>query len=174
MKSKHWWMAGAGLVTLVVVGKASGLLSLSKEIEIQTNAQVYKVNLTGFELWVYVTIKNPTSSQVSISFPFVKIIYQQQVLENGVKKIKENTLTSSQIVDKTVLIKANKEIKLPEPIKLKVNWLTLGMNVPSALKEYRANGRVNLLVRTRSEVLSLKKEIIQEQVTTIGNGEEKA
>jgi len=174
MKAKHWWMAGAGLVTLVVAGKVSGLLSLSKEIEIQTNAQVYKVDLTGFELWVYVTIKNPTSSQVTISFPFVKIIYQQQVLENGVKKIKENTLTSSQLLDKKVLIKANNETKLPEPIKLKVNWLTLGMNVPSAVKEYVANGRVTLLIRTRSEVSSIGKEIKQEQIITIGSGEEKA
>lgn len=174
MKAKHWWMAGAGLVTLVVAGKVSGLLSLSKEMEIQTNAQVYKVDLTGFELWVYVTIKNPTSSQVNISFPFVKIIYQQQVLENGVNKIKENTLTSSQIVSAKVLIAANKETKLPQPIKLKVGWLTLGMNVPAAVKEYRANGSVNLLVRTRSEVSSIGKEIKQEQVITIGKGEEKA
>ncbi len=174
MKGKHWLLAGAGVLTLAVVGKVSGLLSLSKEIEIETDAQVHKVDLLGFELRVYVKIKNPTSAQVSISFPFLKIIYQQAVVENGSKKTKETTLVSSQVKSDTVLIAGRQETTLPSPIILKGSWLTLGMNAPTAVKEYRTNGRVNLVVRARSEVTGLKKELKQDQLITIGNGEEQA
>ncbi len=167
-------LAGAGVLTLAIISKASGLLSLSKEIEIETDPQVYKVDLLGFEIRVYVKIKNPTDTQVNISFPFVKIIYQQAVVTNGVKAITETTLVSSQVKSDTVLIAANKETNLSSPIILKGSWLTLGMNVPSAVKEFRTNGRVNLVVRTRSEVTDLKKEITQDQLMTIGSGEEKA
>jgi hypothetical protein len=174
MNGKHWLFAGAGVLTLALVGKVSGLLSLSKELEIETDAQVHKVDLLGFELRVYVKIKNPTSSEVNISFPFVKIIYKQESVVNGAKKSSEITLVSSQVKSDTVLIEAKKETKLPSPIILKGSWLTLGMNAPTAVKEFRTNGRVNLIVRTRSEVTSLKKEIKQDQLITIGNGEEKA
>lgn len=174
MKGKHWWLAGAGVLTLVVVSKASGLVSLSKEMEIETDAKVHKVDLLGFELRVYVKIKNPTSAQVNISFPFVKIIYPQEVVENGSKKIKETTLVSSQVKSDTILIAGRSEITLPSPIILKGSWLTLGINAPAAVKEYRTKGKVNLIVRTRSEVTSLKKEIKQDQIITIGSGEEKA
>jgi len=174
MIGKNWLIAGAGVLTLALVGKVSGLLSLAKEIEIETDAQVHKVDLTGFELRVYVKIKNPTSAQVKISFPFVKIIYQQETVVNGSKKKTETTLVSSQVKSDTVVIEANKETTLPSPIILKGSWLTLGMNAPSAVKEYRTKGSMNLIVRTRSEVTDLKKELIQDQPITIGNGEEKA
>jgi len=175
MNSKHWLLAGTGLVVLGVISKVSGLLSLSKEIEIETDAKIHKVDLLGFELRVYVKIKNPTSAQVKISFPFVKIIYQQESIVNGAKQKTENTLVSSQVKNDTILIEANKETSLSSPIILKGSWLALGMNVPAAVKEYRTNGRVNLIVRTRSEVTDLKKEITQDKPITIGNsGEEKA
>ncbi len=174
MERKHWLWVGVGVLTLAVVGKVSGLYSLSNEIEIETDAQVHKVDLLGFELRVYVKIKNPTSTSVRISFPFVKIIYQQSVVVNGTKKITESTLTSSQVSNATVLIGAKKETPLPNPIIIKGSWITLGMSAPSAVKEFRTNGKVNLVVRTRSEVTSLNKEIKQDQLITIGNGEEKA
>lgn len=174
MISKHWLWAAGGVLTLAVASKISGLLSLSNEMEIETSTEVYKVNLLGFELRTSVKIKNPTSSKVNISFPFVKIIYQQQGLVNGVKKITETTLTSSQVNNTTVLIGARKETILPSPIIIKGSWLTLGMSVPSAVKEFRKNGRVNLVVRIRSEVVSLGKEIIQDQPITIGNEGEQA
>ncbi|HVD99537.1 MAG TPA: hypothetical protein VNB90_15115 [Cytophagaceae bacterium] len=174
MNGKHWLLAGAGIVVLGIISKVSGLLSLANEIEIETDAQIHKVDLLGFELRVYVKLKNPTSAQVKISFPFVKIIYQQQTIVNGVKTKTETTLVSSQPKTDVVLIEANKETSLPSPIILKGSWITLGMNAPTAVKEYRTNGRVNLIVRTRSEVTDLKKEIIQDKLITIGNGEEKA
>ena len=174
MISKHWFWAAGGVLTLAVASKISGLLSLSSEMEIETSTEVYKMDLLGFELRVSVKIKNPTSSSVNISFPFVKIIYRQQGLVNGVKKITETTLTSSQVSSATVLIGDRKETTLPNPIIIKGSWLTLGMSVPSAVKEFRKNGRINLVVRTRSEVVGLGKEIIQDQVVTIGNGGEQA
>lgn len=124
MEGKHWWWAAAGVLTLAVVGKVSGLLSLSEELEIETDAQVHKVDLMGFELRVYVKIKNPTSAKVNISFPFVKILHQQEVVENGVKKMKETTLVSSQLNSSTVTIGAKKETPLPNPIIIKGSWLS--------------------------------------------------
>lgn len=135
MKSRQA-LIGVGLIGLIAGG--AYLLSLgrlSAELEIMANAMVHQVSLTGLKLRVDVTLKNPTGGTVKVKYPFVKLQYG------------ESTFASSQV--------KNTDFELPrygektlEPIYIDLSFVSLGMNVPGLLKEYRSSGNLSFALKT--------------------------
>jgi hypothetical protein len=129
-------LLGAGAVAAAY--GASYLLKLnrlSNELEVVTKVAIHKVSLSGIDLRIDVTLKNPSGGTVNVKHPFVKMIYGS------------STVASSQIKDVNITILKFSEVNLP-PVMINIGYLTLATTVPALLREYRETGKLNLLVKT--------------------------
>jgi hypothetical protein len=108
---------------------------LSKELETQTKASIYKISLSGIELQINVKLKNPSGGSIQVKQPFVKLMYAGK------------TIASSSVKDTNLTINKHSEVDL-EPIRITLGFLSLATTVPSLIKEYRATGKLNLVVNT--------------------------
>lgn len=136
IKSRHV-LIGAGAVAAIYFG-GSYLLKLkrlSNELESETKVSIHNVNLSGIELSINVNLKNPSGGSIKVKHPFVKMIYA------------DKTVASSQVKDTNIEIPKFSEANL-EPIRIKLGFLSLATTVPALLKEYRDNGKLNLVVQT--------------------------
>jgi hypothetical protein len=129
-------LLGAGAVAAAY--GASYLLKLnrlSNELEVVTKVAIHKVSLSGIDLRIDVTLKNPSGGTVNVKHPFVKMIYGS------------STVASSQIKDVNITILKFSEVNLP-PVMINIGYLTLATTVPALLREYRETGKLNLIVKT--------------------------
>lgn len=129
-------LIGAGAVAAIF--GANYLLKLnrlSNELESVTKVNIHKVALDGITLRVDVILKNPSGGTISVKHPFVKMMY------------KGTTVASSQIKDVNITIPKFSEVNL-DPIMITLGYLTLATTVPALLKEYRANGKLIVSVKT--------------------------
>lgn len=130
-------MIGAGALAAIYFG-GSYLLKLnrlSNELESETKVSIHNVNLNGIELTINVKLKNPSGGSIRVKHPFVKMIYG------------DKTVASSQVKDANIEIPKFSEANL-EPIRITLGFLSLATTVPSLIKDYRENGRLNLVVHT--------------------------
>lgn len=74
--------------------KAVGLNQSQKELETVVRPSVHSINLQGITIRLDITIKNPNKTGFTMSFPFVKLLY------NG------NTIGSSMAINKKVTVPA--------------------------------------------------------------------
>lgn len=111
------------------------LKRLSNELETVTKVKIHKVSLTGIDLRVDVTLKNPSGGSIAVKHPFVKMIYGS------------STLASSQIKDVNIPISKFSEVNL-EPVMISIGFLGLATTAPALLKEFRDTGKLNLIVKT--------------------------
>jgi len=108
---------------------------LSNELEFTTKVSIFNVSLTGLEVRINVTLKNPSGGTVVVKHPFVKLIY------------KDKTIVSSQIKDTNVTVPKFSEVRL-DPITLDISFLALATTVPALFKEYRSTGKMAITVKT--------------------------
>lgn len=135
LKSKPL-LLGAG-VAAAIWGATylSKLNRLSNELESTTKVNIFNVSLTGLELRINVTLKNPSGGTVVVKHPFVKLIYQ------------DKTLASSQVKDVNITVSKFSEVNL-DPIMIDISFLTLATTVPALFKEYRQTGKMAITVKT--------------------------
>lgn len=133
-------LLGAGIAAAVWGATyLSRLNRLSNELESTTKVNIFNVSLTGIELRINVTLKNPSGGTVMVKHPFVKLVYG------------DKTLASSQVKDTDMKLSKFSEVNL-DPITLEISFLTLATTVPVLFKEYRKTGRMVLTVKTVSTI----------------------
>lgn len=129
-------MLGAGAVAAFFGGRYLLRLNrLSNELELVTKVSVYKVSLSGIDLRIEVTLKNPSAGSVKVKHPFVKLLHG------------ESTIASSTVKNTDMEIQKFSEVKL-EPIILSIGFLSLATSMPGLLSEYRQTGKLSLTVKT--------------------------
>lgn len=87
-------LIGTGIVALTTgaIAYVRRLGSTATELVIVPKAMIHKLNLNGALIRVDVQIKNPTRTKLKMKFPFVKLIY------------KDNVIGSSQVVPQDILV----------------------------------------------------------------------
>jgi len=108
---------------------------LSDELETTTSVMIHKVNLTGIELRVSVTLKNPTQGTLRLKYPFVKFINKDKVF------------ATSEIKNSDITIPAFGQIDV-EPIFIQLGFISMASVAPELLKQYRSTGQLELVVKT--------------------------
>ena len=135
LKSKPL-LLGAGVAAAIWGATYLARLNrLSNELESTTKVNVFNVSLTGLELRINVTLKNPSGGTVVVKHPFVKLIYG------------DKTLATSQVKDVNVTVPKFSEVIL-DPIMIDISFLTLATTVPALFKEYRQTGKMAITVKT--------------------------
>lgn len=136
MTSGKQLVIGAGAVA--AIGGVIYLLRLnrlSKELETVTKASIHSVSLSGIELRIDVTLKNPSGGSVKVKQPFVRLRY------GG------TTLVSSQMKNVNITVPKFGEAST-EPIILNIGLVQLATTAPALLKDYRETGKLTLMVET--------------------------
>ncbi len=137
--TKHILIGAGTVVALYGATYLFKLNRLSNELESVTKITIHKVSLSGIELKIDVTLKNPSGGSIKVKHPFVKMIYGA------------NTIASSQIKDVNITIPKFSEVSM-EPIMINIGFLSLATKVPALLKEYRETGKLNIIVKTVSTI----------------------
>jgi hypothetical protein len=158
VKTKHILILAGAAASVFGVGYLLKLNRLSNELETVTNASIHKVSLTGIELTIKVTLKNPSGGSVRVKYPFVKLLY------------KDAAVASSQVKDVNITIKKFSEVNL-EPVKVNLEFLTLALKVPDLIREYRASGKLNLTIKTVTTIND-KLPYSKEEKITLGGGKQ--
>lgn len=111
------------------------LKRLSEELETVTKVNIHKVSLTGIELRVDVTMKNPTGGSLKVKYPFVKMLY------------KDSVFATSQVKNLDYEIPKFSEKQL-DPIFVLLPLMQLATSTPDMLKEYRKSGHFEIVTKT--------------------------
>lgn len=120
MKTWIKWLIGGGLVA-----GAATLLSwkrFGERLQIIPQVDIDGVGLTWVRFQITPTIKNPSTKELKINYPFISLYH------------KGNLLGSSQVKQETITIPKLGEVKIGapefEPIKIKVSMDRLGSIFP--------------------------------------------
>ena len=164
---------GAGIAGLFAGGAyLFNLKRLSDEMEVETNAKIDKVSLSGIKLRIDFTLKNPTGGTVSVKQPFVKLSYKGNTLlsssaEDGNFQIpKYGQLDSSRYDPNT-----EEGRKQPKPIFVSLGTLKLATQAPALLSQYRTSGQLALDITTIS---TINDRLPYKQTQSIALGKPKA
>lgn len=111
------------------------LKRLSEELETVTTVNVHNLTLTGIRLRVDIILKNPTGATLKVKYPFVRMMY------------KDTVFASSESKDRDFEVPKFGELQI-DPIYVDLSFITLGMQVPELLKEYRKSGKLAITVKT--------------------------
>lgn len=111
------------------------LKRLSEELETVTTVNVHNLTLTGIRLRVDIILKNPTGATLKVKYPFVRMMY------------KDTVFASSESKDRDFEVPKFGELQI-DPVYVDLSFITLGMQVPELLKEYRKSGKLALTVKT--------------------------
>lgn len=134
METKHI-IVGAGTVAAVVgLTYLLKLNRLSNELEAVIKVNVHNVSLSGIDLRIDVTLKNPSGGTVKVKQPFVKLMHG------------ESTVASSQVKDVNITIPKFSEVSVP-PIVLNIGFISLATTVPALLREYRDTGKLTITTK---------------------------
>ena len=139
LKTKYVLLTAGSVAALYGLSYLIKLNRLSNELESVTKASIFKVSLSGIDLKIEVTLKNPSGGTVKVKQPFVKMLYGT------------TTIATSQAKDANITIPKFSEVKL-EPIMINLGYLNLATTVPALLKEYRATGKIKVIVKTISTI----------------------
>ncbi len=123
-----------GLVSAGAIAGWSYYLKMKKteaDLQVIPEASLYQVNWDGITIRIDVLLKNPTKGSFSIKFPFVKLIY------------KDNLIGSSQVVDKDIKIPAYGEAKI-EKILVSVPILSIFSVSSAILKAIQSKEEIKL------------------------------
>lgn len=131
---------GAGVIGLV--SYLSRLKRTSAELESVASANIHSLKLDGLTIRIDVKLKNPTSSALKIKFPFVKVIYNNEIIG------------TSKVIDK--------DITIPKFGEANVTAIMVNMPMTSLLS--LAGGLLNLLKKKQAVPISIK------TITTIDLG----
>jgi hypothetical protein len=127
---------GAGVIALAIgIPYLLKIKRFSEELETVTKVNIHKVTLSGLELRVDVTMKNPTGGSLKVKFPFVKMLYKGSVF------------ATSEVKDLNYEIPKFGQ-KLIDPIFVSLPFMQMATNTPDMLMEYRKNGKFEIVVNT--------------------------
>ncbi|HEY8937483.1 MAG TPA: hypothetical protein VIM65_19795 [Cyclobacteriaceae bacterium] len=157
IKSSHILLGAGVLASLYGASYILRLNRFSQELETTTKVAIQKISLSGIELRIDVTLKNPSGGSVRIKQPFVKMIY------NG------GTLASSQISNVNITVPKFSEVKI-QPIKINIGFMMMATKFPALLTAYRNTGQLNLVVKTITTIND-KLPYIKTENITLGSGE---
>lgn len=127
-----------GLSAAAAVYGASYFMKMNRlrnEMDAVIKVNIHKVTISGIDLRINVTLKNPSGGTVNVKQPFVKLLYG------------DSTVASSEMRNVNISIPKFSEVKL-NPITLNISFLSLITTAPALLKEYRENGVMTLTVNT--------------------------
>ena len=138
---KMGWLVGlgAGVATVLGIRYLFRMNRLQEEIEPVVRASIYKVTATGIIAQVNMVLKNPTAGQISMKFPFVKLMHNQ------------STVGSSQVIDKDILIPKFGEAVV-DNVLVEIPWTSLVMSAISLYKNYEAGKPLEAQVKVISTV----------------------
>lgn len=131
---------GVGVIGLV--SYLSRLKRTSAELESVATASIHSLKLDGLTARIDVKLKNPTDSTLKIKFPFVKVIYKEQVIG------------TSKVIDK--------DITIPKYGEANITGIMVNMPMTSLLS--LGGGLLNLIKKKTAVPISVK------TVTTIDLG----
>lgn len=131
---------GAGVIGLV--SYLSGLKRTSAELESIASGMIHSLKLDGLTIRIDVQLKNPTSSSLTISFPFVKLYHAGKLIG------------SSKVLNKNILIPSQGEATIGQIL----------LNIPAMGLVSLGSNLFNLLIKNQSVQLSIK------TITTIDLG----
>jgi hypothetical protein len=100
---------------------------------------IHKISLQGLILRADVKLKNPTRTQLKIKFPFLKMVY------------KDNVIGSSQAADKDILIPANGETTANE-IMIEIPLFGIFSLAGELIKALESGKGVKMGVRTLTTI----------------------
>ena len=140
MTVSNYMMMGAGAVALVFGARYMLRLNrLSAELEVATQVSIYRISLSGIDLRIEVTLKNPSGGSVNVKHPFVTILHGS------------TTLASSKMENVDVKIPKFDQVAL-DPIILSVGFVSLAASAPALLKKYRETGQLELTTRINTTI----------------------
>ena len=126
-------------VALVALGCGTAYIlkmkRISEELETVTTAMIHKVTLTGIDIKINVTLKNPTGGSLKLKQPFVKFLHNN------------NVFASSDIKNKDITLPKYGQVAI-EPIFIHLGFVSLASFAPEILKQYRSSGKFELVVKT--------------------------
>jgi hypothetical protein len=143
--------AGCGLA---VYAYASKMTKMKANLIVVPNVSVFKVTLGGLVLRANVLIKNYSSGNCSIKFPFVKLIY------------KGTLLASSNIIDKDIPIEAYGQVQI-EQIDIEVPLSSVFSVVSALINAIQNKQPVSITVVTSTVIDLGIKQLGYEDTQTI-------
>ncbi len=130
-------VAGTALIGGTVY--ALRLNKMSAELEIVPIGSIHQFDSSGLTLRVDVQLKNPTRTAFKIKFPFIKLLY------------KGNSVGSSQVIDKDILIPAFGEAVVNK-IMIRIPLLSVFSLSGSLLKSIQNKEAVKVDVQTLTTI----------------------
>ncbi len=134
-------LIGTG-ITAAVAGVVTYVRRLNKtanELVVVPSMMLHKITLQGLVIRVDVKLKNPTRTKLKMKFPFIKLIY------------KDNVIGSSNAVDKDILIPAFGEA-IADQIMVEIPLLGVFSLAGELLKSINSGESVKLHVRTLTSI----------------------
>lgn len=131
-----------GIVLGVIGLSVWGLSKLSRaagELETQIKGRIYKINLEGIFIIIDTIIKNPTGTEVNITYPFIKLMHGEKVL------------AVSNIKDERISIRPYQHTNI-DHIFIPISYLNLGSLAPEVLKRIKDQShkiKMHALISTR-------------------------
>jgi len=112
-----------GVVALGVYG-LSKLSHASGQLTTQINGRIFKIDITTLTVAIDTIIKNPTHTEITISYPFIKLMSGGSVL------------ASSDLKQQTISIKPYAQTNITN-IQIPISYLNMGSLAPQVLKRIK-------------------------------------
>ena len=111
------------------------LKRLSEELESVTTVKIHKIGISGLDLRLDITLKNPTGGSLKVKYPFVKMLYKGTVF------------ATSEVRNQDFEVPRYGQMVL-DPVFVNIPFMQLATNTPEMLKEYRKTGSFKVEIKT--------------------------
>jgi hypothetical protein len=136
-----WTGIAVGAIAITVYG-LSKLVKTGNDIVTEVKGRIHSLDFSQITFAIDAIIKNPTPTQVTIQYPFIKIFY------------KDSLIASSDLINQTVKIAPLSQTYI-NSIKIPVSYLKLtGVGAELIQKLQNKNTKVTLQVTVQSRVLT--------------------
>ncbi len=136
-----WTGIAVGAIAIVVFG-LSKLAKAGDEIVTEVKGRIHSLDFSQITFAIDATIKNPTSTKVTIQYPFIKIFY------------KDALIASSDLINQTVPIAPLSQTFINN-IKIPVSYLKLtGLGAELIQKLQNKTTPITLQVTIQTKVLT--------------------
>jgi len=136
-----WTGIAVGAIAITVYG-LSKLAKTGNDIVTEVKGRIHSLDFSQITFAIDAIIKNPTPTQVTIQYPFIKIFY------------KDSLIASSDLINKTVPIAPLSQTYI-NGIKIPVSYLKLtGVGAELIQKIQNKKTKITLQVTVQSRVLT--------------------
>jgi len=128
-----------GVIGLGVYG-LSKLSHAGGHIVTQVNARIFKIDISKLTIAIDAIIKNPSHTEVTIQYPFIKVLYGDKVL------------ASSDLKNQTIKILPYAQTTISN-IQIPMSYLDMGSLAPEILKRIKdKTHKINLQIGIETQV----------------------